>query len=120
MKTKLALGIAAVAVGLFSSAASAQSTTYFNIPQTFGTATQGAVSQPGPIAGPFESSWMHLRESHGVGVAPQGGTIIAGEHCNTQRVAVYESSWLNLIESQRNQAPSSGGTLVASTEASKC
>lgn len=120
MKTKLAIGIAAVAVGLFSSAASAQSTTYFNIPHAFGKATQGAVSQPGALAGPFESSWMHLRESHGVGVATLGGTIVAGEHCNTQHVAVYESSWLNLIESQRNQAPASGGTFAASVDAPKC
>jgi len=120
MKTKLAVGITAIALGLFSSAASAQSTTYFNISQAFGKATSGVVSQPGPVAGQFESSWMYLHESHGVGVAPQVGTIVAGEHCNTQRVAVYESSWLNLIESQRNQVPDSGGTFVASVDGSKC
>ena len=53
-------------------------------------------------------------------ITTQGATIVAGEHCNTQRVAAYESSWLNLIESQRNQLPASGGTIVASVDTPKC
>ena len=121
MNKTLAVGIVTLVAGLFSSAASAQSTTYFNIPQAFGTATQGPVSQSQSAPGPFESSWLHLRESHGVGIpGAKDSNVASVEHCNTYRVAQYESSWLNLIESQRGQNPVPGGTLTAAVNNAKC
>ena len=78
MNAKHAIGVAITIAGLFSSAAFAQS------------ASSG-----------FETSWLHLRESHGVGLpaAKSDGTIfVAGPQCSLQRAGGYETSWLHLRE----------------------
>ena len=63
MNANYAMAIVTTAVGLFSSAVYAQSTTYSDIPKAFGVASAGPVAQPNSVSSGFETSWLHLRDN---------------------------------------------------------
>lgn len=98
----------AIAAALLSSAAFAQSTgkdytDYWSIGQSFGTASAGPVAPTTSVSSGFESSWLHLRESHGVGLAAAESAsafVGTGAHCDTSPVANHESSLLALLEAR--------------------
>lgn len=123
MNVNYAIAIVTTAVGLFSSAVYAQSTTYSDIPKAFGVASAGPVAQPNSVSSGFETSWLHLRESHGVGLpAPKSGEnmVVAGSHCDTRPAGVYENSWLNLRETHGVGVKPGEGFAASVSAESKC
>ncbi|MBK7664145.1 MAG: hypothetical protein IPJ21_11475 [Sterolibacteriaceae bacterium] len=102
MNAKHAIGVAITIAGLFSSAAFAQS------------ASSG-----------FETSWLHLRESHGVGLPAatfDRSSFVAGPLANAQSASSgFETSWLHLRESHGVGLPaakSDGTVFVAGAQCS--
>ena len=93
--------ISAVAIigGFLSASASAQSTNYWDFPKAFGDSTPAAAARVDTDPNIFESSLLHLRETHGVGL-PSGYQTVAkrdeGATCHIGTVAIVESSLINL------------------------
>lgn len=93
--------ISAVAIigGLFSASAGAQSTTYWDFPQAFGGPTPTAAATGDTDSNIFESSLLHLRETHGVGLPSSNQTVARqdeGATCQIGAVTNVESSLINL------------------------
>lgn len=123
MNIEHAIGIVVAAAGLLSPAAFAQSTTYSDIPKAFGAASPGTVFQTPSASSGFETSWLHLRESHGVGLpAPKSDQtiVVGGANCSTQHAGIYESSWLNLRETHGVGAKPSERVVASATADTKC
>lgn len=88
------IGAVAILGGLLSASASAQSTNYWDFSKAFGAATPTAAARfdTGPKI--LESSLLHLRETHGVGLPSINQSVAKydeGVTCNIGKVAIAES-----------------------------
>ena len=94
--------ISAVAIisGLLSASASAQSTNYWDFPKAFRASTLTAAARVDTDPKIFESSLLHLRETHGVGLPSSYQTVAKrdeGAMCHIGKVAIAESFRTSLI-----------------------
>lgn len=99
MNANRIIGAVAIIGGLLSASASAQSTNYWDFPQAFRGSTPTAAARVDTDPRIFESSLLHLRETHGVGLPSNNQTVAKqdeGATCHIGTVANVESSLINL------------------------
>lgn len=123
MNAKRLIGAAAL-IGILSSAnAMAQSTTYWDFPTAFRAAAPTAAARIDTDPKIFESSLLHLQETHGVGLPSVKQTLAnqgEGATCDIGPVAIVESSLINLQRTHGVGGARSSVVLAGRSADSRC